>query len=176
MKTDEAEKSHILYLSRKDLEEVNLPLEDMLSVMERSFVAKGKGEAIMEPKHWYDWGNNRFFSAMSAYVPAFGVAGVKWQGGVPDNPSRNLPYISGYLILSELKNGMPITIMDSTWLTGVRTGVQTGLTAKYLALENAETFAILGCGVEGRTNLNALMLVLKNLKRVQAFDINIKNL
>ena len=76
--------THILYLSRKDLEEINLSLPDMLEIVEKSFVEKGKGGAIMEPKHWYDWGNNRFFSAMTAYTPAFGVAGVKWQSGAPD--------------------------------------------------------------------------------------------
>ena len=170
------EEKHILYLSRRDVEEVNLPLASMLRLIENCFLEKGKGNSIMHPKHWYDWGEERFFSAMTAYTPTFKVAGVKWQSVVPENPNRGLPYINGYIIINNLENGLPIGIMDATWITAARTGAQTAVTAKYLAREESEVLAVLGCGVQGRTNLQALLLVLPKLKCVQAFDINEANL
>lgn len=168
--------THLLYLSRKDIEEVGVELQVILELIEKSFIEKGKGSSIMEPKHWYEGPEGSFYSAMSAYTPAFGVAGVKWQSGVPNNPAKNLPYISGYLILNDIESGLPVAIMDSTWITAVRTGAQTAVSAKYLATRNAEVLAVLGCGVQGRTNLDALLLLLPRLKHVQAFDINSDNL
>jgi ornithine cyclodeaminase/alanine dehydrogenase-like protein (mu-crystallin family) len=82
--------THILYLSRKDVEEIDLNLSEILELVEKSFLEKAKGNSFMDPKHWYDWGGERFFSGMSAYTPAFKVAGVKWQSGVPENPGRSV--------------------------------------------------------------------------------------
>jgi ornithine cyclodeaminase/alanine dehydrogenase len=48
--------------------------------------------------------------------------------------------------------------------------------AKYLANNDSRTLAILGCGVQGRSSLEALMSVCKNLKEVKAYDINEENL
>ena len=167
---------HILYLSRRDVEAVNLELTRVLPLVESSFVEKAKGTSLMEPKHWYESPDGNFFSAMSAYTPAFNVAGVKWQSGYPRNAIKNLPSLNGYIIINELENGLPIAIMDSTWLTAVRTGIQTGVTAKFLGRRDSEVFGILGCGVQGRTNLNALHLVLPKLRKVLAYDINPGNL
>ena len=51
----------------------------------------------------------------------------------------------------------------------MRTGAATALAATYLARPDSETVGILGCGVQGRTNLEALT-VLFPLKRVVAYD------
>jgi ornithine cyclodeaminase/alanine dehydrogenase len=61
--------------------------------------------------------------------------------------------------------------MDSKWITGNRTAVATALAAKYLARPDAETIAILGCGLQGRKNLEALCGVLPGVARCQAFDV-----
>jgi ornithine cyclodeaminase/alanine dehydrogenase len=61
--------------------------------------------------------------------------------------------------------------MDSKWITGNRTAAATALVAKYLARPGAETIAILGCGLQGRKNLEALCGVLPSVARCQAFDV-----
>jgi ornithine cyclodeaminase/alanine dehydrogenase len=66
--------------------------------------------------------------------------------------------------------------MDCTWVTAKRTGAATAIAAKYFAREGSKTFGILGCGVQGRSNLEALMTVCKNLEEVRAYDVNKENL
>ena len=66
--------------------------------------------------------------------------------------------------------------MDCTWITAMRTGAATAVAAKYLARRDSETMGILGCGVQGRSNLEALLIVLKDLRNVKAYDINRENL
>ncbi len=59
--------------------------------------------------------------------------------------------------------------MDCTWITAQRTGAATAVAAKYLARAESESVGILGCGVQGRSNLEALKLLFP-LKKVYAYD------
>jgi ornithine cyclodeaminase/alanine dehydrogenase len=109
---------------------------------------------------------------MPAYIPAMRAAGVKWVSGFPGNQARALPYISGLLILNDEETGLPRAIMDATWITAMRTGAATAVAARHLARTGAASFGILGCGVQARTNLEALAAVLPSLREVRAFDIH----
>jgi len=60
--------------------------------------------------------------------------------------------------------------MDCAWITAMRTGAASALSAKYLARPNSETAGILACGVQGRTNLEALACLFP-IKRVYAYDV-----
>jgi ornithine cyclodeaminase/alanine dehydrogenase-like protein (mu-crystallin family) len=55
------------------------------------------------------------------------------------------------------------------WITAMRTGAATAVAAKYLARPESSLLGVLGCGVQGRTNLEALN-VLFPLERVMAYD------
>jgi ornithine cyclodeaminase/alanine dehydrogenase len=108
---------------------------------------------------------------MPAYIPALKAAGVKWVSGFPENPDRGLPYISGLYILNDVETGFPLSVMDCTWITAVRTGAATAVAAKYLARSDASSAGIVACGVQGRTNLEALACVF-SLRRAKAYDIS----
>jgi ornithine cyclodeaminase/alanine dehydrogenase len=96
-------------------------------------------------------------------------AGIKWVSGFPDNHQRNLPYITGLLILNATETGLPIAVMDCVWITAMRTGAATAVAARRLARPDSSVVGILGCGVQGRTNTEALQ-VLFPLERVMAYD------
>jgi len=106
---------------------------------------------------------------MPAYIPALKSAGLKWVSGFIENHKRGLPYITGLLILNDVETGLPLAVMDCVWITGMRTGAATALSARYLARPESSVVGILGCGVQGRTNLEALK-VLFPVKKVMAYD------
>jgi len=60
--------------------------------------------------------------------------------------------------------------MDCTWITAYRTGAASAFSAKYLARPDSRVAGILACGVQGRTNLEALAALFP-LERVYAYDI-----
>ena len=95
---------------------------------------------------------------------------MKWVSGYPDNQKKGLPYISGLLILNDPGNGIPIAVMDATWITAKRTGAATAVAAKYLARKDSSSVGILACGVQGRSNLEALACLF-DIKKVKVFDI-----
>jgi ornithine cyclodeaminase/alanine dehydrogenase-like protein (mu-crystallin family) len=108
---------------------------------------------------------------MPAFLGQAGGAGMKWVSGFPQNLERGLPYISGLFVLNDVGTGFPLSVMDCTWITGVRTGAASGVAAKLLARPDSSTAGIVACGLQGRTNLEALACIFP-LEKVHAFDTN----
>jgi ornithine cyclodeaminase/alanine dehydrogenase len=162
----------LLYLSQADVEAVGLTMAEIIASLEIAFREKGEGRAEMPPKPGiHPGGGDNFIHAMPAYIPALKSAGVKWVSGFPENYKRGLPYITGLLILNDVETGLPLAVMDCIWITGMRTGAATAVAAKYLARPESAVVGVLGCGVQGRTNVEALN-VLFPLERVMAYDLD----
>jgi ornithine cyclodeaminase/alanine dehydrogenase-like protein (mu-crystallin family) len=159
----------LLYLSRADVESVDLGMTEIIDLLEKAFREKGEGKVEMPPKPGIHTKPDAFIHAMPAYIPAMKSAGIKWVSGYPDNQQLDLPYISGLLVLNDVETGIPYAVMDCTWITAYRTGAASGLAAKYLARPGSETAGILACGVQGRTNLEALAALFP-IKKVYAYD------
>jgi ornithine cyclodeaminase/alanine dehydrogenase-like protein (mu-crystallin family) len=160
----------VLYLSRADVESVNLEMAAIIDLLQQAFLDKGQGKVEMPPKPGIHTMPDAFIHAMPAYIPSMKSAGIKWVSGYPENFKRGLPYITGLLILNDDETGIPYAVMDCTWITAYRTGAASALAAKYLANPKSEVAGILACGVQGRTNLEG-MACLFPIKRVYAFDI-----
>lgn len=160
----------ILYLTRADVEKVALDMGTIIALLEEAFREKGEGRVEMPPKPGIHTQPDAFIHAMPAYIPAMRSAGIKWVSGYPENNRRGLPYITGLLILNDVETGLPTVIMDCTWITAYRTAAATALSAKYLARPESQTVGILACGVQGRTNLEALATLFP-VRRVYAYDI-----
>jgi ornithine cyclodeaminase/alanine dehydrogenase len=166
----------VLYLSRKDIEDTDLAMAEIINVVEEAFREKGEGKVEMPPKPGIHPKTDAFIHAMPAFIPKMKAAGMKWVSGFPNNRKYNLPYIMGILVLNDLETGAPICIMDASWVTAKRTGAATAVAAKYLARKDSKVFGILGCGVQGRNNLEALFTFFKGLEEVRAYDISQANL
>ena len=159
----------ILYLSRADVEAVGVTMAEIIDTLEIAFHEHGLGHVEMPPKPGVHSRPEAFIHAMPAYIPALHAIGVKWLSAYPANHERGLPYITGLLVINDDETGLPLAVMDCTWITGMRTGAATAVAAKYLARPESETVGILGCGVQGRTNLEALKTRFP-VKRVMAYD------
>ena len=159
----------VLYLSRADVEAVGVTMAEIIDALEVAFHEHGLGHVEMPPKPGVHSRPEAFIHAMPAYIPALHAIGVKWLSAYPANQALGLPYITGLLVLNDDETGLPLAVMDCTWITGMRTGAATALAAKYLARPDSATVGILGCGVQGRTNLEALRTLFP-VKRVIAYD------
>ena len=159
----------MLYLTRADVESVGLDVQTMVGLLEVAFREKGCGRVEMPPKPGIHTRPDAFLHAMPAYIPALGAAGIKWVGGYPDNHRRDLPYITGLIVLNDVETGIPYAVMDCEWITAYRTAAATALSARYLARPDSRVVGILACGVQGRTNLQALAAFFP-ITRVFAYD------
>lgn len=162
----------LLYLSSADVAGVGLPIAEVIEAVESAFREKGEGRTEMPPKPGIHPVPDAFIHAMPAYVSAVGAAGMKWVSGYPENRKRGLPYISGLIILNDPDTGLPTCVMDAAWVTAKRTAAATALAARRLASAESKVFGILGCGVQGRTNLEAVSAVIDGLEQVRAYDVD----
>jgi ornithine cyclodeaminase/alanine dehydrogenase len=165
-------RNQLLYLSQGDVAAVGLTMAEIVEALEVAFREKGEGRVEMPPKPGiHPGGGDNFIHAMPAYIPAMKSAGIKWVAGFPENFKRGLPYITGLLILNDAETGLPLSVMDCVWITAKRTGAATAVAAKYLARPDSSVVGVLGCGVQGRSNVEALE-VLFPLQRVMAYDVD----
>lgn len=161
---------HFLYLSRQDVEQLNVPMVEIIEALDRMFKEKGEGRVEMPPKPGIHTRPDAFIHAMPAYIPSLASAGMKWVSGYPENQKKGLPYITGLLILNDPDTGIPTAVMDCAWITAKRTGAATAIAATYLARKTSSTVGIIACGVQGRSNLEALSCLFP-ITKVRAYDV-----
>lgn len=161
----------VLVLSFKEIEAMNIPVSEVMKVVERGFTLKGEEKMEMPAKIGIHPRKDCFIHAMPCYVGGdVDAAGIKWVAGYPINQTKGLPYITGIMCLNESETGFAKAVMDANWITAWRTGAATGICAKHMANPDSGTIAIIGLGVQGRTNTMALAEALPKLKTVKAYD------
>lgn len=162
---------NILYLSRAQVEQVGISMAEIIDALEFMFREKAAGRVEMPPKPGIHPRPDSFLHAMPAYVERQGAAGIKWVSAYPYNPERGLPYITGLIVLNDPDTGLPLAVMDATWITAMRTGAASALAGKYLARPDAASVGIVACGVQGRSHLEAFCTLFQ-VERVHAYDID----
>lgn len=95
---------------------------------------------------------------------------AKVNANFPGNPSRHgLPTIQGVVAVFDASRGVLRALMDSGEITTLRTAAATAVAARHLARADATVATIVGCGVQGRAHLAALLAV-RPVRRVFAVD------
>ena len=164
-----------LYLSQKDVRATGVDMATALRAVEEAFQLHHRGEVILPHKTVLDMDERQRGrgNAMPGYVGGdYHAFGIKWIAGFPGNPARfGLPRATGLTILNDADKGLPLAVMDCTLLSALRTGAVTGVGARALARPDSASVAMIGAGVQARTQLEALVAVLPGLREVRAFDV-----
>jgi ornithine cyclodeaminase/alanine dehydrogenase len=162
--------NEMLYLTKDEVISTNINEKGILDLTRDALIAHGKKEYEMPAKigvHPYE---EVFFHAMPAYVPSKQAVGMKWIECYPFNPKKfNLPQTTGILSINDVASGCPMALMDSTWITAMRTPAVTALAAETLH-PDAETFGMFGCGVQGIEHVKYIIHTLKKLKKIYVYD------
>jgi ornithine cyclodeaminase len=72
------------------------------------------------------------------------------------NAARGLPSVHALVLALHPVTGEPVAIVDGEALTERRTAAATALAVDLLARPDAETLAVVGCGLQGRAHVRAL--------------------
>lgn len=96
---------------------------------------------------------------MPAFMRSSHELAVKLVSVYGDNPKRGLPTVSALVLVFDTDTGRPLALMEGDALTALRTGAAGGLAAKLLARGDARRVTLFGAGVQGRSQLQAVMAV-----------------
>ena len=173
-------KVDILFLNNKAMEE--LGCGDMAAVMhdvERAYTLVEQGDVITPGKLPMRWGKTAEdenvygrINAMPGYIGGeYNMAGIKWIGSGPMNYKKGLPRASVTVILNDPDTKLPVCVADGTEVSAKRTGASGGVAMKLLSKESSSVLAICGAGAQGRTQLEAAMMVRPGIKKVYVYDI-----
>jgi ornithine cyclodeaminase/alanine dehydrogenase-like protein (mu-crystallin family) len=164
-------KDTLIYLSAEDVAAVMPSPAVLVELLESMFRHKAQGNTEMPPKLGIHPSDDGFLHAMPASIPKLSAAGLKWVAAYPKNAARGLPQVSGLMILNDPETGIANAILDASVITASRTAAASALAARYLARRDSETLGILGCGVQGRSHLEAFASEF-SLRSVRAFDVH----
>ncbi len=147
----------VLFLSKEDVDSLELGLEDMLAAVEMGLDAHGRKDVILPSKDHIPigWPQN-IFNILKGYVGPIRSVGVKVLGDFSRNHELGLPSELSTLLLVRPETGAPYAIINSTAITWMRTGAVTALGAKHLARRDARVLGHIGA--RGTSWYNVAML------------------
>ncbi len=147
-----------------------LPMADAIEAMKQAFgqLSNGKASLPLRSRIEIDQGFTLF---MPAYLHQHGDLAVKIVSVFPQNPEQGLPTIHAAVLLLDSQTGAPIALMEGASLTAIRTGAASGAATDLLASPQAKTVAILGSGVQARTQLEAVCTV-REIERAWVYSID----
>src|SRR3989440_10749789 len=99
--------------------------------------------------------NTGFLLAMPAYQQGREVS-VKLVSVFHDNKRLGIPTHQALICLFDPQTGTPLTFMDGTSITALRTAGAAALSTRLLARTDTRVLAIVGAGVQGRSHLTML--------------------
>lgn len=145
-------------------------IDGLLTAVENAFLSFGKGEVILPSKssQIFDEATQDRINCMPATVLPLGLSGVKWVSVFPENPSkRSIPNVGGLMVLSEIKSGCPVCVMDASYLTALRTAAVDALAARLFAPLGARVLTILGTGEQARFHAELMSLALTDISEIR---------
>jgi alanine dehydrogenase len=158
----------ILYLSESDVAQC-MAAGEAVRLAEKGIMADGAG-TVAGDKFYMNVGDGGFIKPFSGYLDGEEYAYVKSFSFFEGNREKGLPVTDSMVILFDAGTGLPAGIMEADWITAMKTGASTAVTAKYLSRSDSKVMAIFGAGGLGKTHLQCFNEVF-DLDEVRVVDV-----
>jgi ornithine cyclodeaminase/alanine dehydrogenase-like protein (mu-crystallin family) len=146
----------ILYLTESDVQRT-LTVAETVDLAEKGIKADAAAQVVGD-KFYMNVGEAGFIKPFSGYLAGEELAFVKTFSFFPGNPERvGRSTTSSMVLLFDADTGLPVCLMEASWVTALKTGASSAVTAAYLARPEAATVVIFGAGTLGRMHLRALI-------------------
>ncbi|NOX63285.1 MAG: ornithine cyclodeaminase family protein [Chloroflexi bacterium] len=145
----------ILYLTESDVQQT-LTMAEAVELAEKGIRADAEGR-VAGDKFYMAVDDAGFIKPFSGYLKGEEFAYVKIFSYFPGNPKRfGLSTTASQVLLYDASTGHPVCLMEAGWVTGLKTGASTAVTASWLARKDASKAVIFGAGMQGRMHLLGL--------------------
>lgn len=151
-------------------------IQTVIEAVEKGFSDYARGDIQMPPKQYLDFeefqGDLRI---MPCYSKVLKLAGTKIVNVHPQNPRKGLPTVMAVVVLNDAQDGRALTLIEASYITGIRTGAAGAVAAKYLARKNAKTLGIIGAGQQAFFQIAAITKV-RDIKEILVYDTKEENI
>ena len=158
-------------LSAKDVRKA-LPMADAIEGMKKAFAQLSQKQAVLPLRARVGVAPHAGTALfMPAYLAGSDDLAVKVVSIFPKNAERGEPIIYASVLVLDSETGRPLAFMEGGSLTAIRTGAGAGAATDILANPDAAVAAIIGSGVQARTQLEAICTV-RDIKEVRVYSPN----
>lgn len=161
---------NVKILGRSELEKV-LEMKRVIEGVESVYKLKAEGKTVVWPLVSYDF--EQFGAVMdirSGCVFGENLHGLKMLNNFPLNAKQNLPTFNGILMIFDSTTGIPLGVMDASYITCMRTGAAGAIGAKALARPDSRTLFILGAGKQALFQIAATLILFPEIEKVYIAD------
>lgn len=144
----------MLFFDQKYVEE-HLTMDACIKVMEDTLKQERSGVCVQYLRTAINMPNTNILGMMPAY-DARGYFGVKVISVYHDNVKAGYPSHQGQIILFGKEHGNVLAVIDAMSVTKIRTGAVSAAATKALACKEPKILAVLGCGAQGHSHLEAM--------------------
>ena len=137
-----------------------LRMPELIEAMERALVEFSSGRVQQPVRTVLEFGAGpSFFGLMPTYIPSLPALGAKFVTVCRDNATLGLDTHQATILMLNPKTGVTEAILDGRYITEMRTGAVSAVSARQLARKDAQVLGILGSGVQARSHFEALRTV-----------------
>jgi alanine dehydrogenase len=97
-----------------------------------------------------------FFAVMPGTLEQPAVFGAKLVSLLPGNADKALSVVQGVVVLFDATSGAPVAFVDGGSVTALRTAAASAVATQLLAVEDADTLALFGCGTQAAAHVDAI--------------------
>lgn len=157
--------SEVQVISRASVENY-LSMPECIEAVEKAMRALSSDGVIAPQRTFAPLGPDAGSVAMMpATSGASGYFALKTLSLLPDNPSKGLPAIQGFIALFDQQTGELSAIVDGASVTAIRTAAASGLATRELSRSDVNTHGILGTGVQAYTHARAILAARPNISK-----------
>jgi alanine dehydrogenase len=143
----------MLVLTQTDVREL-LDLDRLVEALADAHADLSAGRTSMPPRTAALVAEREaLLGVMPAYLPSAGLA-CKLVTLFPQNRDRETHQAA--IVVFDPENGVPLALIDGTYVTATRTAAGSALATRLLAREDARVLAVIGTGVQARTHARAI--------------------
>lgn len=159
----------LLILTQEDVRRA-LPMANAIEGMKLAFAQLSAGGAAVPQRTQLPVAQHDGVSIfMPAYLAKSEALTVKIVSVFPENVERGLPSIHGIVVALDPRTGKPVALLEGGALTAIRTGAGSGAATDILARKDASVAAIIGSGVQARTQLEAVCTA-RSITKVRVYS------
>lgn len=178
MGREEPSRIEFTYLQQEDLLKARcLDMGMAIESAKEALLAFKRNEILFPEKivQIFDKETQERINCLPATLLPDKICGMKWVSVFPQNPSRfGRQNLSALIVLSEIRSGFPIAVMDGTLASNMRVGAMGGLGAKYLAREDSREIGFIGAGEQAKMHLIAMKTVRPSLARCRVCALSVE--
>ncbi len=160
----------MIFLSESDMKQA-IDMKDTIDALESAFKLHSRGQAVTPLRTHIDLEE---VNGIALFMPSWAApemaVGVKTVTVYPENAQKGLPVIQGTMQLFSGETGAPVSLLEASYITKLRTGASSGVATRQLAPEGVVTAAIIGAGAQSYMQVWAVLTAAPTVKKYLIFD------